>query len=263
MDRIKINTVETYILAQKLKDSNDAFVRLLQDVYRPYKQLDLEIRSKSKIDGMINEAIRYDLGRKIYQLGKYVEKVTTRFIEVDRQCSNSLTHIAIRYNLNPYNCNPTLIPGHGLDPAHRWKVERPGVGTDPHTGIDIFGGLGDPINSVHSGTVIRIYDKDIDKASKYGYAIKIETEIDSDKYVFVYAHLKDKPELKEGQWINIGDQIGLVGNTGAEASDPHLHFEVRKNGVKINPEDFLEEMQKKSVEWYPEGAVEKNMSEQF
>ncbi len=52
-----------------------------------------------------------------------------------------------------------------------------------------------------------------------------------------YAHL-NKIAIKKGQIVNKGDLIGNVGNTGLSTTS-HLHFEIRKNGVAINPNIFL------------------------
>jgi murein DD-endopeptidase MepM/ murein hydrolase activator NlpD len=43
--------------------------------------------------------------------------------------------------------------------------------------------------------------------------------------------------VKKGQEINRGEILGLVGNTGL-SSAPHLHYEVLKNGTKVNPVNF-------------------------
>ena len=43
--------------------------------------------------------------------------------------------------------------------------------------------------------------------------------------------------VKRGQKVNRGDVIGYVGNTGTSMA-PHLHYEVHKNGRKINPVNF-------------------------
>jgi murein DD-endopeptidase MepM/ murein hydrolase activator NlpD len=54
----------------------------------------------------------------------------------------------------------------------------------------------------------------------------------------VYAH-NSKVLVKEGYPVLSGTKISEVGSTG-NSNGPHLHFEVRKDGVTVNPRDFLE-----------------------
>ena len=55
----------------------------------------------------------------------------------------------------------------------------------------------------------------------------------------LYAHmLSGSRQVVEGQSVSQGQVIGTVGSTG-NSSGPHLHFEVRKNGVCVNPLPYL------------------------
>ena len=53
----------------------------------------------------------------------------------------------------------------------------------------------------------------------------------------LYGHLS-KILVSVGQQIDIGQEIGNIGSTG-RSTGPHLHYEVHRNGQKINPEAFL------------------------
>lgn len=57
--------------------------------------------------------------------------------------------------------------------------------------------------------------------------------VENGPYKTYYAHLSEIP-VKVGQTVKEGDKIGLSGNTG-NSTGPHLHYEIRKNGVAINP----------------------------
>jgi len=98
-----------------------------------------------------------------------------------------------------------------------------------HTGVDIAAPQGSPIYAADGGTVIFSGWE-----SGYGYLVKIDHH---NGYVTYYGHAS-KLLVKKGDKVAKGQKIALVGSTG-RATGPHLHFEVRKNGVPIDPMPFL------------------------
>ncbi len=98
-----------------------------------------------------------------------------------------------------------------------------------HAGIDVVAPVGTKIKAVGDGTVIT------SGYTEQGYGLQIEIN-HGYGYVTKYAHLS-KSNVKVGQKVKRGDVIGLTGNTGY-STGPHLHYEVIKNGVKVNPYDY-------------------------
>lgn len=98
-----------------------------------------------------------------------------------------------------------------------------------HTGIDIGAPYGAPVRASDGGVVIWVgYD------GGYGKLIKIDHGAN---FVSYYGHLS-KYNVKVGQKVYKGEKIGAVGSTG-NSTGPHLHFEIRKNGVSKNPLTYL------------------------
>lgn len=98
-----------------------------------------------------------------------------------------------------------------------------------HKGIDIGSKTGTPIYAVQSGTVIvSSYDKG------YGYYVVISH---AGGYKTFYAHC-EKLLVNVGETVSQGQVIALVGNTG-RSTGSHLHFEIEKDGVKLNPAPFV------------------------
>lgn len=98
-----------------------------------------------------------------------------------------------------------------------------------HDGIDIEGETGDPIVAPRSGRITFAGD-DGD-----GYGTKIL--INHGKGIStLYSHLNEIT-VKRG-WVNRGEKIGTVGCTGSCTGD-HLHFEIQKDEIPMNPVDFL------------------------
>jgi murein DD-endopeptidase MepM/ murein hydrolase activator NlpD len=98
-----------------------------------------------------------------------------------------------------------------------------------HAGMDIKAEMGTPILAAAPGVVISSGQE-----RAYGRIIRIEHE---NGFVTVYAHnLENLVEI--GDRVSGGTIIGTVGRTG-RASTPHLHFEVRYEGIVYNPLHML------------------------
>lgn len=99
-----------------------------------------------------------------------------------------------------------------------------------HKGIDFTAPKGTAIQATGNGVVVSI-----NKIGKgYGKHILIDHGYG---YKTLYAHMS-KIEVKEGQKVKKGQQIGKVGNTGS-STGAHLHYEVWQDGKAINPVDFV------------------------
>ena len=101
-----------------------------------------------------------------------------------------------------------------------------------HYGTDIKVYVGDTIRAAFSGKVRVVQDQGRRKG--YGKYIIIRH---ANGLETTYGHLS-KQLVRENQVVKAGDVIGLGGNTGF-STDPHLHFETRLLGEKINPEKLF------------------------
>lgn len=98
-----------------------------------------------------------------------------------------------------------------------------------HTGVDLAVPIGTKVKASDGGKVIFT-----GRSGGYGLLVKVDH---GNGYVTYYGHLS-KILVKDGDRVAKGDVIALSGNTG-NTTGPHLHFEVRKNGVPQNPLTYL------------------------
>ncbi len=126
---------------------------------------------------------------------------------------------------------PTLVPVENVNYTSNF-----GYRIDPftghstfHEGVDFAAESGTPINAAASGKVIYA-----DVHPAYGKCVEIDH---GNGLVTRYAHGSELL-VKEGDLVVRGQRISRVGSTG-RSTGPHLHFEVRLNGVAQNPGRFL------------------------
>jgi murein DD-endopeptidase MepM/ murein hydrolase activator NlpD len=111
-----------------------------------------------------------------------------------------------------------------------WRIDPHYRTRHMHTGIDFTADKGTEIYATGDGVVEEIENK------RWGYGKSIIIN-HGFGYKTRYAHLS-KFEVKKGQKVKRGELIGLIGSTG-KSTGPHLHYEVVKDGVKVNPIGFF------------------------
>jgi beta-lactamase regulating signal transducer with metallopeptidase domain len=99
-----------------------------------------------------------------------------------------------------------------------------------HTGIDFQMPEGSNVYATADGTVEFARYND-----NYGNYVRVKH---SDTYSSQYSHLT-RATVKQGDKITQGQVIGLVGSTGLSSKGPHLHYEIIKDKIMVDPKDYL------------------------
>ena len=115
-------------------------------------------------------------------------------------------------------------------PPLKGMVSRHFNSAQGHFGVDIVADLGEVIKATLDGTVIFS-----NWTLETGYTIGIQHE---HNLISVYKH--NSALLKEqGSFVEAGEAIAVIGDTGLYSTGTHLHFELWLNGVPINPIDYI------------------------
>ena len=144
---------------------------------------------------------------------------------------------------DPYVPGFTVIESE-LGGAHAWPVPEhfdvtQGYG-DQHAALDIAADTGTPVVAADDGTVTvtQTWNGVVTKGDNNSYGNMVQVT-HADGTVTLYAHLSEI-NVRQGDTVVRGQQIGRVGSTG-NSSGPHLHFEVRSNGSKVDPMAYITE----------------------
>lgn len=99
-----------------------------------------------------------------------------------------------------------------------------------HYGVDIVAKTNEPVKCIADGTVL-MASWTLDA----GYVIAVQHR---GNLISVYKHNAELLK-KVGSFVNAGEIISIVGNSGEMTNGPHLHFELWYNGSSLNPEEFV------------------------
>lgn len=110
-----------------------------------------------------------------------------------------------------------------------WR-EHPILGGEKfHYGVDLGAGTGTPVLAFAAGTVDYIGESDV-----YGQYLQLRHQNGVTSF---YAHCS-KLCVQKGQTVEAGEKVAESGATG-EVTGPHLHFELKKDGVRLNPSYYI------------------------
>ena len=195
---------EEIVTQLKEKDSNNIGEIAILEVYNT------ELKEFSEIEATV---------ASLYQ-----QKV----VEVKRKVSSGKVNTSMNLSYDNASLNINLIrPISGILTSRFGESSR--IRSSRHTGLDIAASSGTKIKAAAGGTVTFSGYK-----NSYGYMIVINHGNGVETY---YGHCS-KLFAKEGQKVEQGEIIATVGNTG-NSTGPHLHLEIRLNGVAYNPQNYL------------------------
>ena len=119
---------------------------------------------------------------------------------------------------------PNPLPGAAL--TDTWGGARSGGRT--HEGIDIFAKRNTPVRSTTRGIVLNVGENSLGG--------KTVTVLGPGGWRHYYAHLEKYPDLNRGDWVQAGDVVGYVGDSGnAKGTPTHLHYGIYTNAGATNP----------------------------
>ena len=177
------------------------------------------------LEGFSNTELLKELDNKFDILKKqlYVQsKSFDQIIELTKDKNKMLSSIpAIQPLSNKDLSRMASGFGYRIDPIYKTRKF--------HAGMDFSAKTGTPIYATGDGKVFKV------SKSKRGYGNHVVID-HGYGYKTLYAHMS-KTAVKRNQKVSRGDVIGFVGNTGKSVA-PHLHYEVHKDGKKINPVNF-------------------------
>ncbi len=139
-----------------------------------------------------------------------------------------LQHLEAQKNI--LDCTPAICPAEGWVSSSFGYRKNPFTGRrEMHKGLDIANHKGTPIIAPADGVVTYVGRKGL-----LGHIVEIDH---GHGFVTRYGHIS-KALAKKGQKVKRGEEIAQIGTTG-RSTGPHLHYEVRLNGVQVNPQKYI------------------------
>lgn len=177
------------------------------------------------LKGMDNAELIINTSKKLDELSKAIYIQSKSYDEIEMLAKNKIEMLAsipaiLPVSLKDEKTHLSSSFGYRIHPIYKTKKL--------HTGMDFSGAIGTPIYATGNGKVIEVKNQ-----KGYGKSILIDHGFN---YQTLYTHL-DKYNVKIQQKVKRGDIIGYLGNSGM-STGPHVHYEVRKNGIPVDPINY-------------------------
>lgn len=171
---------------------------------------------------------RYDSILEIDMYDTYLSFIDDKMEQLEKTIPYSYS--SYRENENILLSTPSIWPVRGWLSSYFGKRIDPFTQAEKfHEGLDIANNVGLPIKVTANGVVIFSGER-----GGYGNVIIVKHNYSLETR---YAHLQSSI-VSVGQRVKKGELIGYLGNSG-RSSGPHLHYEVRKNGIPVNPMNYI------------------------
>ena len=246
------NLINPDFEVSSLKSRNEVLELKLRTLLAQYKKLDSKIDALKNQDNDLRLAVNLnpisksdrEVGVGGSEFSNIIPSASGSVLKQLDQYTNKIS-AKINFELNNYKQISTSLKTNkklyaaipAIDPMQGRFGDRFGMRMHPilhvrkmHNGLDIIANIGTKVYAPGAGKVSFVGRK-----SGYGKVVEIDHGFG---YVTLYAHLS-KQLVKKGQRVKRGDLIALSGNSGRLTTGPHLHYEVRHDGIPLNPRYFM------------------------
>jgi murein DD-endopeptidase MepM/ murein hydrolase activator NlpD len=233
---------------EELKEKLQAAIGEFQTVNKQLDSISVinnDLRLAANLEPITDEQRNIGIGGNIFEdvdptnsdemqsiittLQKYIDEAQLK-IKFEKENYKEI-ETALSENQKLYDAIPAIKPAEGN------YGDRFGIRLHPilkirrmHNGIDMLSNVGTPVYAPGAGRV-----EFVGRKGGFGKTIIINHGFG---YKTLYGHLS-KYKVKRGQKVKRGDLIALTGSSGSLSTGPHLHYEVRHNGIALNPRNFI------------------------
>lgn len=232
---VRLAEVEKINIKQREELNNlNSKIRFLETQLARLQNVDLKIREMVNLD-VKGEGVKFAGGIASSSQESSADKLMEKAEALEKEIKvreKSLSELAeyLEDRKSLFMATPSLWPARGfITSEFGWRKDPLTGSTEYHEGVDIAGAYGAPVRAAAEGLVIESGND-----AGYGKVVVIDHGYG---IVTRYAHLS-RSYVVVGQKVKKGGVIGAVGSSG-KSTGPHVHYEVRIDGVPVNPVKYL------------------------